>query len=232
MIYATLPSVACAGGAGPERGAISIRSKVVTAAAALAVVAGLGAAGTQAASAETPSCGPRCIELSSVEFGTGYVVDVVHSNAVTGAPVTLAAASRTNQGEDFVVQYQGSVNDFIAAGLISSGLGPRWGNLAAFQFQYTPSGAPTGLCLGLGAGTSVLTTVTLQPCNANVRALWISDPLTAAQSGPFALISATTKGNFSHPVTLTELLLPGLPLTTSLLATPPAPQQRWHISQG
>jgi hypothetical protein len=232
VIYATLPSVARAGGRRPGRGAISIRSKVVTAAAALAIVAGLSATGTQTANAETRSCGPECIELSSVEFGTGYIVDVVHNNAVIGAPVTLAAASRTNQGEDFGLENAGLVNDFILAGLISSGLGPRWGNLYAFQFPYTPFGAATDLCLGLGAGTSVLTTVTLQLCSGNVRTLWIYDPLTAAQGGPVALISATTKGNFNHPVTLTELLLPGLPLTTSLLATPPAPQQEWHISQG
>jgi hypothetical protein len=54
----------------------------------------------------------------------------------------------------------------------------------------------------------------------------------AAQTGEGSHVSATTKGNFNHPLTLTELLLPGLPLTTSLLATPPAPQQEWHISQG
>jgi hypothetical protein len=89
-----------------------------------------------------------------------------------------------------------------------------------------------GLGAGGGAGANVLATVTLQPCNANVRALWIYDPLTTAQSGPVALISATTNGDFGHPATLTELLFPGLPLFTSLLATPPLPQQLWHISQG
>ncbi len=210
---------------------MSIWRKVATTAAVLAIIAGLGAAATQPANAETPSCGRLCIELSSVEFGTGYILDVVNNDPAVGTPVTLAPASPTNQGEDFIYQAGDPVSDYIQAGLISTGMGPRWGKLYAFEIQYTPYGAPIGTCVGL-AKPGVFATVTLQPCGVSARTLWIYDPLGTAATSPLALVSGATSGNFSHPVTLTGLLPPGLPVATSALATPPAPQQLWHLRQG
>jgi hypothetical protein len=75
---------------------MSIKSKVLAAAATLTPVSGVGAAGAltaATASAATPSCGGHCIDVFSHQFGTykspNYVVDVLRQGEKTGQPVIL-----------------------------------------------------------------------------------------------------------------------------------------------
>jgi hypothetical protein len=49
---------------------MSVKSKLLTAAATLTMVGGVSTAGTLSASAATPQCGNTCIEIFSKEFGT------------------------------------------------------------------------------------------------------------------------------------------------------------------
>jgi hypothetical protein len=215
---------------------MSVRSKIVTAAAALAIVAGVSAAGTQTANAATPSCGRECFNFFSAAFGTtahpGFVFDVLNHNTQTGQPIILAPASGTNPGEDFTISAVDPVNDFVLAGLVSPGLDPLYGNLNAFEIEYTPYGAETGECVGLGANTGIIATVSLQACGVSAHTLWIYDPLTKSAGSFFTLISGTTSSNFRHPITMTALFPPGLPLTTTQLTTPPAARQLWGYTTG
>lgn len=205
---------------------MSIRGKVAAAAAALAIIAGAGVAGTQSANAETRSCGRPCVEISSAAYGTGYVLNAVNNNAATGTPVTLAPASGTDQAEDFTVHSVDRVSSYVDAGIIPEGMDPLYGNLFAFEIEFTPFGAPTNQCVGLCADTGILAAVTLQPCGVSAHTLWIFDPVTTAPGSPAALISGTTSSKFSNPVTLSAVL-PGLPVTTSQLAAPPKSLQLW-----
>jgi hypothetical protein len=63
---------------------------------ALTVVSGLGTVGALSASAATPSCGHRCVDIFSREFGThrhpNYVLDVWRQTARAGAPISQAPA--------------------------------------------------------------------------------------------------------------------------------------------
>ena len=51
---------------------MSIKSRILAATAALTVVGGLGTVGALSASAATPPCGHRCIDIFSREFGTHH----------------------------------------------------------------------------------------------------------------------------------------------------------------
>ena len=75
---------------------MSIKSKVLAAAATLTLVSGVGAAGALTAgtaSAATPSCGRSCINLFSHQFGNfaspNYTVDVLRQGEKTGQPIIL-----------------------------------------------------------------------------------------------------------------------------------------------
>ena len=76
---------------------MSIKSKVLAAAATLTLVGGVGAVGTLtagSASAGTPSCGPTCINLFSKDFagfngGAASPVDVYRQSEKVGNPIIL-----------------------------------------------------------------------------------------------------------------------------------------------
>ena len=78
---------------------MSIKSKVLAAAATLTLVGGIGTAGALTAgtaSAATPSCGFTCINLFSYDFGThhspNFVVDVLRQGEKEQADTMLVKA--------------------------------------------------------------------------------------------------------------------------------------------
>jgi hypothetical protein len=198
---------------------MSMQSKIVTAAATLALAAGVGAAGTLPANAATSACGTNCVNWFSAAYGTAahpaFVLNVRNQVASVGQQINLAAASGANQGEDFEAAFQGKVSDFVAAGLMNPGLGSLYGNLSVDEFQYAPGNSPTGLCVGVATTPAPDTAVTLQPCGATARTTWILDPVTTSAGSFDALINGATDSNFSEPFSLTALR--PLPLFTSRL---------------
>src|SRR5215216_1322072 len=86
---------------------LSIRRKVLAAAATLTIVGGVSAAATGAASAATPECGPACISVFSSELGTyadpNFVEAVLDGGAAqVGQPVGLAPATGSDPSLDFL----------------------------------------------------------------------------------------------------------------------------------
>ena len=198
---------------------MSTRSKIVTAAATLTLAAGVGAAGTLTANAATSACGNNCVNWFSAAHGTAahpaFVLNVLSQAGQVGQPVTLAAASGANAGEDFEVADEGTVTDFVAAGLMNPGLGKLYASLSVDEFQYAPGNKPTGLCAGVATAPGSGTPVTLQPCGVTVKTTWILDPHTTSAGSYDVLISGATASNFSAPFSLTALR--PLPLFTSRL---------------
>jgi hypothetical protein len=124
---------------------MSIKSKVLAAAATLALVGGVGTAGVLGAgtaSAATPSCGPACINLFSYQFGThktpNYTVDVLRQGEKTGQPIILFRTANYDPALDWTVSFQGTVADFFAAGLVSSSLALHYGCIAGVNFPNCP----------------------------------------------------------------------------------------------
>ena len=118
---------------------MSIKSKVLAAAATLTLVGGVGTAGVLSAgsaSAATPSCGIACVNLFSYQFGThaspNYVVDVLRQGEKTGQPIILFRAANFDPAQDWTGQTEHAVN------------GP------ALEIEYAPFGVDStcGGCQG------------------------------------------------------------------------------------
>lgn len=217
---------------------MSVRSRIVTTALALALAGGLSAAVTPAVHAATLECGLECVDIFNSSYGPPASPALVlearggGEDGYVGQPITLARASNTNPGEDFTVTASDSVSDFIQAGLIAPGLAPRYGCLAgvtatscpagtadlrAFEIEYSPYGAPTGYCVGVGSTPFWGTPVTLQACGVSSKTLWIYDPVTTTSGCYGTMISGATDMSFSDPYALTNGSSPGSLFTFNVL---------------
>jgi hypothetical protein len=199
---------------------MSIKSKVLAAAATLTLVGGVGVAGAVtagSAAAATPSCGNSCINVFSQQFGThrspNFVVDVLRQGERVGQPIILFRTANFDPAEDWTVAFQGTVADFFAAGLVSAAVNLHYGggaagfpNDPAFENEYAPFGVDSGLCLGVAATAFNDEGVTLQPCGVSSKTVWILDALdsfnTFVTGGYVPLINGSDT-NFSHPFVLT-----------------------------
>ena len=184
---------------------MSIKSKVVAAAATATLVGGLGVAGMTSAQAATPSCGHSCIDIFSRTFGThhrpNFVLDVQRGTKTAGTPIILYRTSNTDAAEDFTVSNQGTVNDFFQAGLVSAALNLHYGSDEAYEIEYSPLGADSGLCMGVGSTAANLTPVVLEPCGVSAKTVWVVDSADTIRGGYVPLINGSDT-NFSHPFVL------------------------------
>jgi hypothetical protein len=113
---------------------MSIRSKVLAAAAVLTLAGGIGTAGALTAAtagAATPSCGIACVNIFSQQFGThltpNYTVDVLKQGERVDQPIILFRTANYDPALDWSPSFQGTVADFYAAGLVSSALALHYG---------------------------------------------------------------------------------------------------------
>ena len=192
---------------------MSIKSKVLAAAATLTMVGGVGMAGALSAgtaSAATPSCGPSCINVFAKQFGThhspNFTVDVLRQGERAGQPIILFRTANYDPALDWTVAFQGTVADFYAAKLVSSELNLHYSALPAFENEYAPYGVDSGLCLGVATTAVQGEGVTLQPCGVSANTVWVLDYRDSwsifNQNGYIPLINGSNT-NFSHPFVLT-----------------------------
>jgi hypothetical protein len=184
---------------------MSIKSKVLAVAAAMTLTGGVAAAGALTANAATPSCGPNCIDIFSREFGThhhpNFVLDVFRGTARAGTPIILFRTSNSDKAEDFTISFQGTVHDLFLAHLVSAALDLHYSHDWAFEFEYSPFGANSGLCVGVGSTAANLTPVALEPCGAFGRTVWVVDSSNTIHGFYVPLINGSDT-NFSHPYVL------------------------------
>jgi hypothetical protein len=206
---------------------MSIKSKVLAAAATLTLVGGAGAAGVLGAgtaSAATPSCGGSCIDIFSHQFGThhspNYVVDVLRQGEKVGQPVILFRTANFDPAEDWTVSFQGTTNDFYDAGLVGAAVALHYGcevgapftsclygqvDDPAFEIEYAPYGVDSGLCMGTATTAVQQGKVSLQPCGVSAKTVWIADIFDSPSTlfnGYIPLINGSDT-NFSQPFVLT-----------------------------
>ena len=209
--------------------------KAVAGLAGLVVAGGAclgGIAAAPIAGAASAACGHSCSSLYNQKFGTADVSAVSGGTAAPNQAVVLAAAAPSTT-EDWTVALQGTVNDFVSAGLISATLGAHYGTDGAFEFQYTPGDSSTGLCLGIASGPAQGTKVTLQPCGVTARTLWINDAADA--SGGYAPYVSGNGTQYPAPFVLTASKVGGH-FTTKALKTNKkgviAKAQMWQLISG
>jgi hypothetical protein len=194
------------------------RARKLFTAGVVAVAAGLAVAtAAPAAVAATPSCGSTCAALYNLLYGNADVIAVAGAsgtNANVGQPVALLAASGTNQGEDWYFEPEGTVSDFHAAGIVSSGLNLHYGNDEVYEYDYAPYGVDSGLCLGVAGIAGNGAPVSLQPCGVNASTLWVGD--TADQYRRQIPLINGSDTNFAYPYVLTADTA-GITMHTSML---------------
>jgi hypothetical protein len=118
-----------------------------------------------------------------------------------GQPIILYRTSNSDPAEDFTVSYQGTVADFYAAKLVSASLDLHYSHLYAFEFQYSPNGVNSGLCMGVGSTAANATPVALEPCGASAKTVWVVDSYNSITGHYVPLINGSDT-NFSHPYVL------------------------------
>ena len=197
---------------------MSIKSKVLAAAATLTLVGGVGAAGALTAgpaAAGTPSCGPSCINLFNKDFapanltggassGPSSPVDVFRQGERTGQPNILFRSSNSDPAMDWSASFQGTVNELVPLGLASPLTALHYGDDFAFENAYTPFGVFSGLCSGVAATAFQGEKVTLQPCGVSSRTIWIVDSNENPLMHPIGIpLINGSNTNFSHPFVLT-----------------------------
>jgi hypothetical protein len=186
---------------------MSIKRKVLAAAATLTVAGGLSTVGTLPATAATPQCGPHCIQVFSSKFGTNanpnFVETVFQGVATAGQPTIVAPPSSSNPAGDLIATHPaagGLVSDFFAAGLVSAAVNQHYGTERAAQIEYAPLGVPTGLCSAVATTAYQNEGLSLQPCSTPGTTVWIIDTADSPATAPtsFPIVSGSTT-DFAHP---------------------------------
>ena len=189
---------------------MSIKSRVLAAAAALAVAGGVSTMGTLSASAATPQCsrnGNTCVQIFSKRFGTpaspGFVESVFRGIPVAGVPTILQRTSSTDPAGDMIIPAAGTVSQFYARGMVSAAVNSHYGPEHAVQVEYAPRGVPTGLCAAIATPAPYQGEgLTLQPCTTPGTTVFIIDIPDSSASGYFPIVLASTT-DFVHPFTMT-----------------------------
>jgi hypothetical protein len=190
---------------------MSVKNKVLAAAAALTMAGGLSTAGALSASAVTPQCSQggtqTCIQIFSKAFGSyaspGFVETVFLGIPVAGVPTILHSANSTDPAED-LLSIGGLVSQFYAKGMVSAAVNAHYGTEKAAQIEYAPHGKPTGLCAALARTAYQGEGLTLQPCSRPGITVFIIDIADSPATAPayFPIVNASTT-DFIHPFAMT-----------------------------
>ena len=180
---------------------MSIKSKVLAAAAALTVAGGLSTAATLPASASTTQCGSACVQIFSKMFGPGFVESVFQGIPAAGQPTILHRASDSDPTGDFInpLGHPVHVSDFYAQGMVSAAVNAHYGSEPAVQVEYAPFGQATGLCAAVATTAYQNEGLSLQPCSTPGTTVFIIDTADAPGAAPyFPIVNASTT-DFTHP---------------------------------
>ena len=168
-------------------------------AATLALVGGVGTAGVlgtaAAANAATPSCGGTCVDIFSQEFGhhhsPNFIVDVFQQHIRIGQPVILYRTSNNDPAEDFRLEFQGTVADFLAAQMVTPAFALHYGCIATVNFPD---------CYGLTTVKSTNPLAYPPSCVAGVCAIELNDPAFEIEYTPDGVDSGLCVGVASTAV--------------------------------
>jgi hypothetical protein len=203
---------------------MSIKSKVLAAAAVLTLAGGLSAAGPLSASAATPQCGNSCAEVYSMKFATptslGFVETVFLGIPLPGVPTEVRPASGSNPAEDLIVPPPGRVpvSQFYTDGMVSAAVNQHYGSEPAVQIEYAPYGHATGLCTAVATTAYQDEGLSLQPCSTPGTTVWILDFADSPATAPtyFPIVNGSDT-DFVHPFAMSILGNPAHQLFTPII---------------
>jgi hypothetical protein len=186
---------------------MSIKTKVLAAAAALTVAGGLSTAATVPAGAATTQCGSACTLIFSKMFGTyanpGFIESVFLGIPLAGVPTIVHRASNSDPTGDFIVPQKGPVSTFYAEGMVSAAVNAHYSAETAVQVEYAPYGHATGLCAAVAITAYQNEGLSLQSCSTPGTTVFIIDSNDAPGAGPYFPIVDASTTDFTHPFTMT-----------------------------
>jgi hypothetical protein len=171
------------------------------------------------ASAATTACGYSCISLMSEQYGladflaAGPAPISIFGSSGAGRSVVLAAAG-PDASEDWQNDFLGTASFLASAGIVTAQVGRTWPDAQGFEYQYTPDGRPSGLCLGVAGPAGISTPVTLQPCGTPFDTVWVK--IAKNRLGRYGPLVSGTDTQTIVPFVLTTSG-PGNQLTTEFL---------------
>lgn len=201
-----------------------IRSKIF---AGLAVLSLAGTGITVAATTGNASASDcaSCITLGSQAF-SGDVAVVSGGAAQAGQKVILSTGLSS---ADFILLNEGTVQDFYNAGIIGRAVGLTWPKNTVYEFEYSPAGVQSGLCLGTPKTAADGVAADLENCGVNAQTTWI--PLAIDDIRGFEPVINGTDTNVNTPFVLTAGSA-GAKLTThklDLVAGTFDPAEMWQF---
>ena len=192
---------------------MSIKSRVLAAAAVLTLAGGLSTAGTVAASAATPQCSAasqNCVEVYNMKYATptslGFAETVFLGIPVRGVPTVVRPASSSNPAEDLIIPLSGTVSHLYAQGMVSAAVDEHYGSEHAVQIEYAPYGKPTSLCTAVATTAYQDEGLSLQPCSTPGTTVWIIDTADSPATAPayFPIVNGSDT-DFAHPFAMSIL---------------------------
>lgn len=185
---------------------MSIKTKVLAAAAILPMVGALITAATLPATASTTQCGTACVQISSKLYGPGFVESAFQGIPAAGQPTIVHAASDSDPTGDFInpLGHPVLVSTFYAKGMVSAAVNAHYANEPAVQVEYAPYGQGTGLCAAVATTAYQNEGLSLQPCSTPGTTVFIIDKNDSPGTWPayFPIVNASTT-DFTHPYTMT-----------------------------
>ena len=196
-------------------------SPLVVTATALVSLTGLStarAAGTARRIPHTLACGGGCFGLYSRQLGPGITMNAfipgdTGSGGKIGRKINMVKASDYRPNSDFIPAVVGRVFQFCGTGKqdffsSSSYVCTNDANYWVFQAQWSPLGAESDLCLGVGAVAQAGEAATLRTCGVSASTLWITDNAHSFGGdcrvpGSFCPWMSGSAPNFQTPLVLT-----------------------------
>jgi hypothetical protein len=212
---------------------MSAKRTIITTITALTLACGTaaGLAGAGPARAATPACGTSCTDVFPMQTGALDAAAVQNVAPQTGQNIILFPAAPT-VAEDFTLLSLGNVALLYSAGIVGPAVGLTWPADNAYEYEYTPGNAATGLCMGVATTAANGTPVTLQPCGLTSKTVWITLSIdTIAGYQPLINGSDTITG---APYVLTAGPVKSVLMTRQLylVAGTFAPSQMWQNING
>jgi hypothetical protein len=130
-------------------------------------------------------CAGTCFSLYSRKLGIGRTMNAhipgdTGTGGRTGRKINVRLARNSRPNENFVPSAIGRVSQFCGADPhdyfpATSYACTHYPDFWVFEAQWSPFGNESGLCAGVAVAGRGGENVTLQPCGASARTLWIGD---------------------------------------------------------
>jgi hypothetical protein len=200
-----------------------VKRRILGCLAACTLAGGAMTAAVPAASAASTACGSACFSFWSEEYGTTLVMDVPATSYQQGSIVALGEKGNTTT-EDFESLYAGTTTQFYDAGLIGPVMAETWPGAAMYEYEFTPGGKASDLCVGTGVAAADSTGLVLEPCGVNDLTLWM--PLTSGELYGYEPLVAGSDNRATSPYVICTTRFEG-ELETYELSSPAVTGEMW-----